>query len=29
VPLLYVWQDLVAVGEIREPVAVGEELDEE
>ena len=24
VPLLYAWQDLVAVGEIREPVAVGE-----
>ena len=29
VPLLYAWQDLVAGGEIREPVAVGEELDEE
>jgi quinol monooxygenase YgiN len=29
VPLLYAWQDIVAVGEIREPVAVGDELEKE
>jgi hypothetical protein len=26
VPLLYVWQDLVSYGEVREPVAAGDEL---